>query len=126
MDQSSLGVKRIILIPVNVQFTLTISNRSMRYCRDCLDKDGGARPDEPEGHEEEGDGYMDLVMHFSRQEVTDLTDSNEEDKVLLETLPDEQLDGRGWRYSVHLFRLDKNREEQSQEKVTTFHTPFFH
>jgi len=29
-------------------------------------------PEEPDGHELEGDGYLDLVMHFDRKEVTPL------------------------------------------------------
>ena len=35
-------------------------------------------PDDPEGHALEGDGYMDLVFHFSRQEVTGLMTCDEE------------------------------------------------
>ena len=36
-------------------------------------------PDEPEGHCLTGDGYMDLVIHFDRQEVTGLMSCEEED-----------------------------------------------
>lgn len=37
-------------------------------------------PDEPEGHDMMGDGYMDLVLHFDRQEVAALMSCDEADK----------------------------------------------
>lgn len=37
-------------------------------------------PDNPEGHDEDGDGFMDLVIHFSRQEIPPLMTCEEPDK----------------------------------------------